>query len=214
MRLPFVPVLSALAILASPGSASAAPVQASEVGVTFHIEEPKAFDGVLAKGGGKAVLQIDPADIGRTGLEITIRTDKFTTDNELRDSAMLETIEGLVYPTLTWKVATLKGESGAWKPGKFEFSAEGPLTFHGQTHPVKAFVAVVVTDKGLITADGEFSFSLEKFGVERPRAPLINIAIDDIIPVKAHVVWNAGTSIFQAPAAPVAPSAPAAPATP
>lgn len=193
-------VLSAV-VLAIAAPAAAADLQATDVQLTFHIEEPKSFDGVLQKGGARAVLRVDPADIARTSMEIIIKVDRFTTDNDLRDSAMLEAIEGLVYPTIHWKVAALKGEQGPWKPGKYEFSAEGPLTFHGQTHSVKAFVAVVVDEKGVITADGEFTFSLEKFKVERPRAPLIGTPIDDIIPVKVHIVWSGGAALFAAPAA-------------
>lgn len=205
-------LFAALVTFAAP--AQALDVKASTIDLTWHIENPKKFDGHLSAGGGKAVLHVDPADIAKTGLDLTMKAELWTSDNEMRDSATMETIEAFVYPTITWKVQGVKGPEGPFKPGKYDVSATGALSFHGVTHEMKTFVEVEVGADGTITATSEFQFSLEKFKIVRPKAPVIGIPIDDVLPVKVKLVFPAGAALFAAPAPAPTPLVPVVPATP
>jgi len=199
----FLPSLAALVLLSCAGSASAASVTASKTDVTFHISHPaKEYDAHLLTGGANIVGNFDPTDIGKTGFDVKINVDKFNSDNSRRDSHMMEVLEGLIFPRITWTVKRIEGATGPIKPGQYKGYASGPLTIHGVTRTLDAPVVLDVTESGNVTVSSSFSISLEEYEIERPT--LVFVAIEDDLPIKVSVVFPGGAGIFP-PAAPPEP---------
>lgn len=207
--------LSSLLVLCSfgvSGSALAGNVTASKTDVTFHISHPaKEYDANLLPGGAKIVGSFDPTDLGKTGFDVKISVEKFFSDNTRRDSHMMEVLEGLVFPHITWKVRKLDGVTGPIKPGQYKAFGAGPLTVHGVTKTLDAQVGLDISENGNVTVTSSFSISLEEFQIERPT--LVFVPIADDVPIKVSVVFPGGAGIFPPDPAPEAPAAePAEPA--
>lgn len=202
----------ALVLLSFAGGdeALAADVTASEADVTFHISHPaKEYDAHLLAGGANIVGRFDPTDLGKTGFDVKISVDKFNSDNTRRDSHMMEVLEGLIFPNITWKVTSLDGVTGPINPGQYKAYAAGPLTVHGVSKTLEAKVALDIAENGNVTVSTSFSISLEDYAIERPT--LVFVPIKDELPIKVSVVFPGGAGIFP-PEPPPAPAPEAAPA--
>jgi polyisoprenoid-binding protein YceI len=190
-----VPRLVFLILLLLPAGASAMDVAASASDVTFHISHPaKQYDAVLLDGGSTATGTFDPAEIANTRAKVSIRVDKFNSDNVRRDSHMMETMEGLIFPTIEWTVTSLDGPTGPIKPGAYEGKASGPLTLHGVTLSLLVPVTINVASDGTITVDSRFVISLEEYGIERPT--LVFVPIEDEVPIEVKMVFPAGPDVL------------------
>ena len=197
-----ITTLALAAALLLPGQARAAAIEATAVDVQFHIEHPaKKYDSKLLEGGGSATVTFDPADMSSLTLTTAIRVEMFNSDNARRDSHMIETLEGLVFPTIAWTVESVTGLSGGVKAGTFDITARGPMSLHGVTQQLEIPVRLVIDDAGHISADSAFSISLEAWGIERPT--LLFIPIKDIVPIQVHMAF-AGAGKFEFPEPPAA----------
>ena len=144
MRLFFSALFLALTLV-SP--ARATDLTASAIDVTFHIAHPaKEYDAKLLKDGATATATFDPGDLSTLTLDTSIRVEFFNSDNKRRDSHMIETLEGLVFPTIEWTVSSVKGLSGPVSAGTYEFIAVGPMTLHGVTKDLEIPVQLVIDD--------------------------------------------------------------------
>jgi len=182
-----------------PGAALAAPlaVETRKVDVEFHISHPaKEYDANLLPDGASATIQIDPKAIEATTASFTIKVDHFDSENTRRDSHMLEVMEAFVYPTIDWSVTKVSGATGAWTAGSHTFTAEGPLTVHGVTKPLKVPVNVTVGDDGALTFAAGFSIALEDHGIERPT--LVFVPIENDVPIKVTVSSKANPDLIAA----------------
>ncbi len=196
--------LLVLLILCLPTSAFALDVQATTTDVTFHISHPaKEYDAVLLPGGATVTGRFDPADLAATGCDVSIRVDKFNSDNVRRDSHMMESLEGLVFPTIEWSVKGLSGIEGAIKPGTYSARAAGPLKIRDLTLDHSVPIEITVADDGTITVTSSFSVSLTEFQIER--ATLVFVPIEDEVPIQVTMVFPAGKEVLyvEPPPAPV-----------
>lgn len=112
----------------------------------------------------------------------------FKSGRDRRDRKMREVTEAKKYPTVEYKTTeiqpiewqkTSEGYAGRW-------DLEGDLTFHGRTKPVEARAQVQITSDSVFV-DAQFSVSLTRFGVERPKLMWVD-PIGDTIKIDAHVV--------------------------
>ena len=191
--------LAAFILLATP--AAALEVTATKSEVTFHISHPaKEYDANLLPGGAKMVATVNPTDLSQMGFDVSIQVDKFNSDNTRRDSHMIETMEALIFPTITWKVTKLDGPTGPVAAGSYKGFASGPLTVHGVTETLEAPITMTISESGDIAVKSDFSVSLERFGIDRPT--LVFVPIKDDVPIKVSVVFPGGTAIFPPAAAP------------
>lgn len=182
-------------LVAPTGDALALDTKASLSRITFHIAHPaKEYDAQLLDGGADVVAHFDPADIAKTGVDVTIRVESFNSDNTRRDSHMLETLEGFLFPTITWKVQGVSGAEGAIAAGQYKLQAEGPLTVHGVTQNLKVPITMAVAANGNVDVRAEFSISLESFGIDRPT--LVFVPIADDVPIRVHMNFRAGMDLF------------------
>ncbi len=181
----------------APTGAWALDVTASEASLTFHISHPaKKYDGILLAGGGTFVGHFDPADISKTGCDVEIRVDQFNSSNTRRDSHMIEVLEGLIFPTITWRVEGLTGVTGPLKPGKYLATASGPLTVHGVSQELSIPIAMTVEPDGKIDVSADFTIELEAFGLDRPT--LVFVPIENVVPIKVRAVFPAGAGVLSA----------------
>ena len=189
------------------GSSLAADVKANSTDVVFHISHPaKEYDATLLPGGADIIGSFDPTDLAKTGFDVKISVDKFNSDNTRRDSHMMEVLEGLIFPHITWKVRKVDGLAGPIQAGSYKGFASGPLTVHGVTKTLDAPIEMKITESGEVTVKSSFSISLEEFDIERPT--LVFVPIADDLPIKVTVVFPGGAGIFPPdPPAEVAPEA-------
>ena len=182
-----------------PHSAQAIEQKATIAHVSFHISHPaKKYDAKLLQGGAQAIAHFDAADLSKTSVDATIQVEYFNSDNELRDSHMLEVLEGIIFPTITWKGQATGVASTPVPAGKHEIRLKGPLTVHGQTRELEIPVVMDIAENGLVTVDATFSISLEDFEIERPS--LVFVRISDEVPIKVHMVFPAGPELLAPPA--------------
>jgi len=90
---------------------------------------------------GKVIgtLEFDPADPGRSSLDVTIPLSSINTNVPALDEHLQKAdfFDSATYPEATFK--SVKVESGA---GKDRLKVTGDLTLHGQTHPLVLDVTV------------------------------------------------------------------------
>jgi polyisoprenoid-binding protein YceI len=174
--------------------------------VGFHISHPaKKYDAKLLLGGATAVAHFDGSDLSKTSVDATIQVEYFNSDNELRDSHMMEVLEGIIFPNITWKGVATGVAATPITAGKHEIRVKGPLTVHGVTQEVEIPVMMEVAENGLITVQAKFSISLESYEIERPSLVFVKIA--DEVPINVKMVFPAGPELLAPPVAEPAPAA-------
>jgi polyisoprenoid-binding protein YceI len=105
------------------------------------------------------------AQIGSNGklekVAILSKVSAFDSENSNRDAHMLEVVESLKYPNISF-YSTSISES---KPGELE--VKGILQFHG-VNKETSFKASIASKGATSTVKGEFIFLLEDYKIERP----------------------------------------------
>lgn len=105
------------------------------------------------------------AQIGSNGklekVALVTKVSAFDSENSNRDAHMLEVVESLKYPNISF-YSTSISES---KPGELE--VKGVLQFHG-VNKETSFKASVATKGAITNVKGEFIFLLEDYKIERP----------------------------------------------
>jgi len=191
-----------------PHNAQAIDQKATIAHLSFHISHPaKKYDAKLLQGGAEVIAHFDAADLSKTSVDATFQADYFNSDNEMRDSHMLEVLEAIIFPTITWKATAIGVTATPVTAGKHEIRVKGPLTVHGQTHDLEIPVTLDIAENGLVTVDAVFSISLESFEIERPSLVFVRIA--DEVPIKVHMVFPAGPELLAPPVVTPAEEAPA-----
>lgn len=84
----------------------------------------------------------------------------FDSGNENRDSHMLEVVEALRFPAVSFTGHPVRKDKDLWR-------VEGELAFHGLTRPI-AFQVKTTYTPGQVRVQGEFPLSLTDFKVKRP----------------------------------------------
>lgn len=212
LRTPMRTLLSLLFLLVA-APASALDLASSGFDITFHISHPaKEYDARLLDGGGSAELQLEPADFTKSTVDCSIQVVQFNSDNTRRDSHMMEVLEGLIFPTITWSVESITGAAGALTAGTHPYTAAGPLTIKETTKRISVPVEVTVGEDGAISVAASLAVSLEEYGIKRPT--LLFVPIADELPIQVQVRFPANPAVFAPPPAPVEePTAPVEEAT-
>lgn len=106
---------------------------------------------------------------------------KFDSGNSNRDSHVMEVIEALKYPTVSFKSNDIKFESE-------NIIVKGLLTFHGITREITMLGKVRFNDNKSLIVEGSFQISLTDFKVKRPR--LLFIPSDDTLKLSIYAKFN------------------------
>ncbi len=112
--------------------------------------------------------------------EGTAEVVKFNSGNSNRDSHVMEVVEALKYPTISFKSNDIKlnGE---------DLTVSGLLTFHGVTKEITMKGKAKFEGNSLVV-DGDFQISLTEFKVKRPT--LLFIPSDDSLKIIIHAKFN------------------------
>lgn len=112
---------------------------------------------------------------------VSIKVATFDSGNSNRDSHMMEVLDGLKYPNVTFVSTDVKtGADGS-------LTATGNLTFHGVTKP--ATLQATRKDAGeKMTITGEFPVSMTAHNVERPS--FMGLKTEDMMTLKFIAVFS------------------------
>jgi polyisoprenoid-binding protein YceI len=111
---------------------------------------------------------------------VAIKVSSFDSGNSNRDSHMVEVLESIKYPTISFSssAVTIVGET---------VTAKGNLTFHGVTKPMTITGTLKEAGKKLqINAD--FKVLLTDFKIVKPT--LLGVACEDELKMKLNVTYN------------------------
>ena len=105
---------------------------------------------------------------------------KFNSGNSNRDSHVMEVVEALRYPKISFKSNDIKlnGE---------DLLVSGFLTFHGETKEI-TMKGKAKFEGNLLVVDGSFQISLTEFKVKRPT--LLFIPTEDSLKIIIHAKFN------------------------
>jgi polyisoprenoid-binding protein YceI len=105
------------------------------------------------------------AQIGSNGkiekVALVSKVSAFDSENSNRDAHMLEVLESLKYPTISFYSTSIS----ELKPGELE--VKGILQFHG-VNKETSFKASIASKGATSTVKGKFIFLLEDYKIERP----------------------------------------------
>lgn len=188
MRHPLRALLATLALAALPALAQDAytidPVHSE---VSFKIRH------LLAKTSGRftkfsGTIKVDPADMSKSSVEVTIDAASINTDNEKRDAHLRtpDFFDVAKYPTITFKSTSVKEVA----KGKLEVT--GNFTMHGVTKQITIPITNAGTQPGMqpgtVVAgfvDGSLTLNRYDFGIKTyPGALGEEVAIS--LNVEAH----------------------------
>ncbi len=169
MRHPLRALLATLALAALPALAQDAytidPVHSE---VSFKIRH------LLAKTSGRftkfsGTIKVDPADMAKSSVEVTIDAASINTDNEKRDTHLKtpDFFDVAKYPTITFKSTSVKEVA----KGKLEVT--GDFTLHGVTKQITIPITNAGTQPGMqpgtVVAgfvDGTVTINRNDFGIK------------------------------------------------
>lgn len=117
-----------------------------------------------------AAMIYDEATKQVQNIAVVIRVATFDSKNQNRDSHMIEVLDGLKYPNVTFTSQDVKLNPDG------TLTANGKLTFHNVTKPMTVKVTRHDVDGELIM-DGKFDLKMTDYGVERPS--LLGLATED-----------------------------------
>ena len=137
-----------------------------------------AWDG-LSRAVNCAITYNDETNLVEN-VAVSIKVATFDSGNSNRDSHMMEVLDGLKYPNVTFVSSDVKtGPDGS-------LTATGNLTFHGITKPA-TLQASRKDAGGKMTLVGEFPVSLTAHSVERPS--FLGLKTQDAMTLKFNVVF-------------------------
>lgn len=141
----------------------------SKSSVTYSMAHPMhKWDGVSHD--VNAAMVYDEAAKLVQSVAVAIRVASFDSQNQNRDSHMVEVLDGLKYPNVTFTSQDIKPNTDG------TLTVNGKLTFHNVTKPIT--VQVTQRDAGSqLLMNGKFDLKLTDYAVERPS--LLGIATED-----------------------------------
>jgi hypothetical protein len=104
----------------------------------------------------------------------------FDSENSNRDAHLLEVVEALKYPNISFYSTSITESK------KGELDVKGVLQFHGVNKEI-SFKATAATVKGNTQVAGHFIFLIEDFKIERPSFMLK--PVDNEVKIKFEVVY-------------------------
>jgi polyisoprenoid-binding protein YceI len=173
---------SFLLILLIPGILAAQtkkPLDKTKSSITYYMNHVlHAWDGTSKDLNG--VVLIGAAN-NIEKVAIATKVSAFDSENSNRDAHLLEVVEALKYPTISFYSTSITAEKNG------ELDVKGVLQFHGVSKEIgfKANTTVINND---IRVNGNFIFLLEDFKIERPTFMLK--AVDNEVKVKFEVSYQ------------------------
>lgn len=128
-----------------------------------------------------AALVMDDATRQVQQVAVVIRVASFDSKNQNRDSHMVEVLDGLKYPNVTFSSQDVRANPDG------SLTANGKLTFHNVTKPI-SIQATRREANGQLILDGKFDVKLTDYNVERPS--LLAVPVEDQFNMSFSLVFR------------------------
>jgi polyisoprenoid-binding protein YceI len=128
-------------------------------------------------------LSVDPADMTKSKLEVTIDIASMTTDDAKLTNHLKgpDFFDAKAHP----KAKFVSKSISADKDAKDKYTVTGELTMHGKTHPV-TFPATAATADGTTTVSGEVAINRNDWGISYGKGK-----VDDAVKLNLEVKLKA-----------------------
>ncbi|MCX6271314.1 MAG: YceI family protein [Bacteroidetes bacterium] len=147
--------------------------------VTYSMTHPMHdWDGTSKE--VKAIILYNKSNQTIENVAVSIKISSFDSQNANRDSHMIEVLEAIRYPNVTFTSTSLKPEGN-------KITILGNLTFHGISKPVSFDVQKEMNGKTMILT-GNFSVLMTEYKVEKPS--LMGVSTSDVIKLVFHAEFN------------------------
>ena len=131
----------------------------------------------------KALLAAD----GTMQVMVRVPVASFRSGDANRDEHLLEVVNAGTHPYVAFKgVGHL--DVPATLPATVPLQVKGELDFNGAKNPETIPVSIVFNPEGTVRVKGAFSFSLDRYSVERPS--LLFVKIDDDCAITLDLVFK------------------------
>ncbi len=147
--------------------------------VTYYMSHPMHDWSGTSKEINSIILY-NPAEGKIIQAAVSIKIASFDSQNANRDSHMLEVLESLKYPTVTFQSSEIKINGGS-------AHVKGMLTFHGVKKNIE-FDAKLSKSNSELIVSGEFVVKMSEYNIESPT--LMMIPVDDDIKVYFEAYYN------------------------
>ena len=127
-----------------------------------------------------SVLLLNPDNKQIVKVAVSIPVSTFDSQNANRDSHMIEVLEGLKFPAVTFTSTVIKNDGN-------KLSVTGDIVFHGVTKSI-TFDATTKTTDQQIEVSGTFIVKTPDFKIENPS--LMGIPTKDEISLKFFAVYK------------------------
>lgn len=154
------------------------PLDKSKSSITYSMNHIlHAWDGTSKDLNGVVVVS---ADNKIEKVAIATKVSAFDSENSNRDAHLLEVVEALKYPNISFYSTSITESK------KGELDVKGVLQFHGVNKEI-SFKANAAQVKNNMQVTGNFIFLLEDFKIERPSFMLKQV--DNEVKVKFDVLF-------------------------
>jgi polyisoprenoid-binding protein YceI len=127
-----------------------------------------------------SVIVTDDAKKNISQVAVSVKVSTFDSKNANRDSHMMETVEAIKYPSITFTSSSIKQEGN-------KLTVTGNLNFHG-VNQVISFVANFNNQNNKIEVIGGFSVKITQFNIKPPS--LMGMETKDEIKLDFRVVYQ------------------------
>jgi polyisoprenoid-binding protein YceI len=147
--------------------------------ITYSMSHPlHEWDATSRNINSVLIYNTDSKKIEKVAVSIPVST--FDSQNANRDSHMIEVIEGIKFPTVTF-VSTSITESNNKQ------MVTGNIVFHGVTHQITFEINSKITDQR-IEVTGGFTVKMSEYNIENPS--LMGMPTKDEIVLKINAVYK------------------------
>ena len=147
--------------------------------VTYSMSHPMHdWDGTSRDVNSVLIYNTDSKNIEKVAVSIPVST--FDSQNANRDSHMIEVVEGIKFPTITFVSNSIVASDS-------KLTVTGNIVFHGVTKPVTFDATCKITDQR-IEVTGGFTVKMSDFKIEIPS--LMGMPAKDEIVFKINAVYK------------------------
>ena len=146
--------------------------------ITYSMSHPlHKWDATSKDVASVLVYNNDTKLIEKVATAVPVST--FDSQNANRDSHMIEVVEGIKFPNVTFSSTSIIGTFD-------KMTITGTLDFHGVPKKIIFEASAKITDDG-IEVNGAFNVKMSEFEIESPS--LMGITTKDLIEIKFHSVY-------------------------
>ena len=150
----------------------------SKTSITYAMKHPlHEWEGTSKE--VNSVILYDKTTSQISSVAVAAKVSSFDSQNANRDSHMIEAVEGIKFPQVTFN-STSVNTNGS------ELTVEGDLVFHGISKKI-SFSVKLKQNKSELIAEGAFEVKMSDHKIDKPT--LMAIPSDDLIKIRFTAVY-------------------------